>query len=53
MVWENGKLKEATILSKAGGNCTIKYAGKTLSWKTVKERSYQLKYDEIKGLFRI
>ena len=53
MVWENGKLKEATILSKAGENCTIKYAGKTLSWKTTKGRSYQLKYDEIKGLFRI
>lgn len=53
MVWENGKLKEATILSKAGGNCTINYAGKTLSWKTVKECSYQLKYDEIKGLSRV
>ncbi|MDD3039129.1 glycoside hydrolase N-terminal domain-containing protein [Bacteroides sp.] len=52
MIWENGKLKEATILSKSGSNCTIKYAGKTLSWKTVKGHSYQLKYDKTRGLFR-
>ena len=50
MIWKNGRLQEATILSKAGGYCVVKYAGKTLSWKTVKARSYQIRYDAINGL---
>ena len=49
MIWENGLLKEATILSKSGERCIVKYAGKTLSFKTVKGHSYQLKYDSVKG----
>lgn len=53
MVWENGHLKTATLLSKSGGNCVIKYAGKTLSLKTAKGRSYQLGYDEARGLFKL
>lgn len=53
MVWEDNLLKEATILSKAGGNCVIKYADKTLSFKTVKGKSYSLKYDPVKGLIKI
>ena len=50
MIWENGLLKEATILSKSGERCIVKYAGKTLSFKTVKGHSYQLKYDSVKGV---
>ncbi len=53
MVWENGHLKTATLLSKSGGNCVIKYAGKTLSLKTAKDRSYRLGYDEARGLFKL
>lgn len=52
MVWENNRLKEATVHSKAGGNCVIKYADKTLSFKTVKGRNYQIKYDAKKGLIK-
>ena len=44
MIWKDGLLQEATLLSKAGENCTVKYAGKTISFKTTKGRSYQLKY---------
>ena len=50
MVWENNQLKEATVHSGAGGNCVIKYADKTLVFKTVKGRSYQVKCDAAKGL---
>ena len=50
MIWKDGLLKEATLLSKAGQNCTVKYAGKTISFKTAKGRSYQLKYDKENGL---
>lgn len=52
MVWEDNQLKEATVHSKVGGNCVIKYADKTLSFKTVKGRSYQIKYDAAKGLIK-
>ena len=53
MIWKDGLLKEATLLSKAGQNCTVKYAGKTISFKTAKGRSYQLKYDKENGLTQI
>ena len=43
MIWKDGLLQEATLLSKAGENCTVKYDGKTISFKTTKGRSYQLK----------
>lgn len=52
MVWENNQLKEAVVRSNAGGNCVIKYADKTLSFKTVKGRSYRIEYDVTKGLIR-
>ena len=52
MVWENNQLKEAVVHSNAGGNCVIKYADKTLSFKTVKGRSYRVEYDVTKGLIR-
>lgn len=42
MIWKDGLLQEATLLSKAGENCTVKYAGKTISFKTTKGRSYNL-----------
>lgn len=53
ITWKDGLLKEATILSKAGQNCIVKYAGQTISFKTVKGRSYQLKYDKENGLIKI
>lgn len=53
IAWKDGLLKEATILSKAGQNCIVKYAGQTISFKTVKGRSYQLKYDKENGLIKI
>lgn len=53
MIWKDGLLQEATLLSKAGQNCTVKYAGKTISFKTAKGRSYQLKYDKENGLTQI
>ena len=52
MVWENNQLKEATVHSGAGGNCVIKYADKSLTFKTVKGRNYQIKYDAEKGLIK-
>ena len=52
MIWKDGLLQEAILLSKAGENCTVKYAGKTISFKTTKGRSYQLKYDKENGLTR-
>ena len=53
MIWKDGLLQEATLLSKAGQNCTVKYADKTISFKTVKGHSYQLKYDKENGLIKI
>ena len=53
IIWKDGLLKEATLLSKAGQNCTVKYADKTISFKTVKGHSYQLKYDKENGLIKI
>ncbi|ADV44858.1 glycosyl hydrolase family 95 catalytic domain-containing protein [Bacteroides helcogenes] len=50
LVWKTGVLQKAVILSKSGGECIVKYAGKTLSFNTVKGRSYQLKYSVEKGL---
>lgn len=39
--WKDGKLEEATILSKAGGACNVRYGDKTLSFKTVKGKTYK------------
>mgnify|MGYP002225831655 CR=1 FL=1 len=53
MIWENHQLKEAVVRSNAGGNCVIKYADQTISFKTVKGRSYQIGYDAAKGSLKI
>ena len=49
---ENHQLKEAVVRSNAGGDCVIKYADQTISFKTVKGRSYQIGYDAAKGLIK-
>ncbi|GAE21621.1 putative large secreted protein [Bacteroides pyogenes JCM 10003] len=46
MKWKNGKLTEAAVRSNAGEQCTLKYAGQTLSFKTVKGASYRILYDD-------
>lgn len=42
MSWKNGQLAEATVFSKAGEPCTIRYGDKTLSFKTSKGKVYKL-----------
>lgn len=46
MKWRNGKLTEAVVLSNAGEQCILKYAGQTLSFKTVKGASYRILCDD-------
>lgn len=52
VIWENHQLKKAVVCSNAGGDCVIKYADQTISFKTVKGRSYQIGYDATKGLIK-
>ena len=40
--WENGKLKEAVILSKTGELCIVRYGEQVLSFKTKKNLSYRI-----------
>ena len=40
--WSNGQLKEASIESKAGGTCVIKYKDSCIRIKTAKGRTYRL-----------
>ena len=42
MSWKNGQLAEATVFSKAGEPCTVRYVDKTLSFKTSKGKVYKL-----------
>ena len=42
MKWKNGKLIAASILSKNGGDCKIKYGGKVITKKTVAGKKYHL-----------
>lgn len=42
MSWKNGQLTEATVFSKAGEPCTVRYGDKTLSFKTSKGKVYKL-----------
>lgn len=42
ITWENGSLKEATILSKAGAPCHVRYGNKTLTFKTSKGKTYKI-----------
>lgn len=40
MQWKAGALQEASILSKAGGGCIVKYKGKTIKLNTQKGKRY-------------
>lgn len=42
MEWKNGKLVACTLLSKLGGNCTLRYKHKKIELKTQKGRFYQI-----------
>ncbi len=39
--WEQGELKEVTVLSKAGKNCVLRYKGKRIAWDTKAGESYR------------
>jgi len=41
--WENGKLQSATILSKSGTKCNLRYGKATLTFPTVKGKQYTIK----------
>ena len=43
--WKNNRLDEAILVSKAGTPCTVRYGDKTLSFKTVKGKTYKVKVD--------
>ncbi|MDQ6479099.1 glycoside hydrolase family 95 protein [Dyadobacter sp. LHD-138] len=43
--WKNGKLQSVKILSKAGNKCTVRYGEKTLTFSTVKGKTYHLNAD--------
>ena len=43
--WKNNRLDEATLVSKAGTPCTVRYGDKTLSFKTIKGKVYKIKAD--------
>lgn len=43
--WKNNQLVEAALLSKAGVPCTLRYGDKTISFKTVKGRTYKVRID--------
>jgi alpha-L-fucosidase 2 len=40
MQWKEGKLVSFTVLSKNGGNCTLRYENKQLKVKTTKGKIY-------------
>lgn len=40
--WGNGKLKEATIYSKAGEPCKVRYGNQEISFKTKKGKTYRI-----------
>jgi len=42
IAWENGVLKNAEILSKSGGPCTVRYKEKTIEILTEKGKTYHL-----------
>ena len=43
--WSDNKLDKATILSKAGAPCSVRYGDKTLSFKTTKGKLYTIKLE--------
>lgn len=48
--WENNHLNSATILSRSGGDCNIRYNGYKLKIKTKAGKSYRITFDNKKGL---
>ena len=42
MYWKNGRLERATILSKSGGTCTVRYGGTVVSFDTEAGKEYKL-----------
>jgi hypothetical protein len=42
MNWKNGRLENATILSKSGGTCTVRYSGAMVSFETEAGKEYSL-----------
>lgn len=51
IAWEQGALKEASILAKSGGPCEIKYGQASLKLKTVKGKTYRITADN--GILRV
>jgi len=43
MEWKAGKLVSASVLSKCGGNCTVRYGDVTAAFETEKGKRYDLK----------
>lgn len=48
--WKDGKLKNATILSKSGIPCTIRYGEKQITFKTKKDKTYIIGITKPNGL---
>ena len=42
ITWKNGRLEGATILSKAGTPCHVRYGEKTLAFKTERGDTYKI-----------
>lgn len=42
IAWENGKLTEATLTSKAGEPCKVQYGTQSVSFKTQKGKTYRI-----------
>ncbi|WP_242692039.1 glycoside hydrolase family 95 protein [Aridibaculum aurantiacum] len=42
LTWSNGKLQHAELLSNAGNDAVLRYAGKTVTFKTEKGKTYKL-----------
>lgn len=42
ITWQDGKLKEAVVLSKSGGPCEVRYGDRTLAFKTAKGKSRKI-----------
>lgn len=42
ITWQDGKLGEAVILSKAGEPCNLRYGDKTIAFKTAKGKTYKI-----------
>ena len=43
MKWQDGKLTDAMLLSKKGGDCKVKYGSEEISLQTVAGKTYALR----------